>query len=172
MGPQRRMRIYVGCESPSIVKYLKSSTGDLFIAIFDDYYFDESYFPTLGEEIKKLENKISWKKLSLSVLDPRSSQCELEIKKIIPLQNVANQLPEAFTGPKWVTKSHVPAILTQVRIDIPEGKKIQLQMNLRHAWSVEDQPVPKIKILENEMEQIQLMVQKRKQNLLKRLMKL
>lgn len=53
------MRIYVGYESPSIVKYLKSSIGDLFIAIFDDYYFDESYFPTLGEEIKKLENEIS-----------------------------------------------------------------------------------------------------------------
>ena len=79
MGPQRRMGIYVGYESPSIVTYLEPSTGDLFTARFDDCHFDESSFPTLGGEIKRLENKISWNESSLSVLDPRSSQCELEV---------------------------------------------------------------------------------------------
>ena len=48
-----------------------------------DYHFDESNFPTLGGDIKKLENKISLNELSLSVLDPRSSPCEFEVKKII-----------------------------------------------------------------------------------------
>lgn len=123
MDPQRRMGIYVGYKSPSIVKYLEPSTGDLFTARFNDFHFDESIFPTLGGEIKKLENKISWIELSLSVLDPHSTQCELEVKKIIHLQNVANQLPDAFTDPKRVTKSNVPSLIAPVRIDIPKGKK-------------------------------------------------
>ncbi|CAA0822265.1 Unknown protein, partial [Striga hermonthica] len=36
MGPQRRLRIYVGYESPSIIKYLEPKTGDVFTARFDD----------------------------------------------------------------------------------------------------------------------------------------
>ena len=122
MGPQRRVGIYVGYESPSIVNYLEPSTGDLFKARFDDCHFNESDFPTLGGGIKKLENKISWNELSLSTLDPRSSQCELEVQKIIHLQNIANQLPDAFTDPKRVTKSHIPAVNAPVKIDIPEEK--------------------------------------------------
>ena len=58
------------------------------------------------------------------VLDPRSIQCEIEVKKIIHLQNIAKQLPNAFTDPKRVTKSHVPAVNAQCRIDIPEGNNI------------------------------------------------
>ena len=45
------------------------------------------------------------------------------MKKIIHLKNIANQLPDAFTDPKRVTKSHLPAVNAPVRIDIPEGKK-------------------------------------------------
>ena len=52
MSPQRIMGIYVGYESPSIIKYLEPPIGD-------KLYFDELNFPTLGGDIKKLENKIS-----------------------------------------------------------------------------------------------------------------
>ena len=84
MGPQRRLGIYVGFESPSIIKYLETSTGDLFTARFADCHFDESDFPILGGENKQLRN-ISWNELSLSYLDPRTKQCELEVQKIIHL---------------------------------------------------------------------------------------
>ena len=122
MGPQRRMGIYVGYESPSIIKYLEPTTGDLFTARFADCHFDESNFPTLGGENKQLENKVSWNELSLSHLDPRTKQCELEVQKIIHLQSLANQLPDAFTDPKKVTKSHVPAANAPIRIDVPIGQ--------------------------------------------------
>ena len=59
MGPQRRLRIYVGYESPLIIKYLETSTGDLFTARFADCHFDESDFPTLKKENKQLEKVIS-----------------------------------------------------------------------------------------------------------------
>ena len=50
MGPQRRLGIYVGFNSASIIKYLEPVTGDLFTARFADCHFDEAMFPTLGGE--------------------------------------------------------------------------------------------------------------------------
>ena len=108
MSPQRRLGIYVGYESPFIIKYLEPLTGDLFMARFADYHFDESIFPTLGGENKQLENDIFWNALSLSSFDPSTKQCELDVQKIIHLQNIANQLLDAFIDLKRVTKSHIP----------------------------------------------------------------
>jgi len=122
MGPQRRLGIYVGYDSPSIIKYLEPSTGDLFIARFADSHFDESVFPTLGGERKKVEKDIGWNELSLSHLDPRTKECELEVQRIIHLQKLANQLPYAFIDTKRVTKSHIPAANAPIRIDIPVGQ--------------------------------------------------
>ncbi|CAA7024739.1 unnamed protein product [Microthlaspi erraticum] len=121
MGPQRRLGIYVGYDSPSIIKYLEPSTGDLFKARFADCHFNESVFPTLGGESKQLGKELSWNELSLNYLDPRTKECELEVQKIIHLQNLANQLPEAFADPKRVTKSHIPAENAPIRINVSEG---------------------------------------------------
>ena len=38
---------------------------------------------------------------------------------MIYLQNVTNQLPDAFTNLPKVTKSYNPAAIAQVRVDIP-----------------------------------------------------
>ena len=48
MRPIRRLGIYVGYESPSIIKYIEPLTGDLFIVKFAYCHFDESHFLTLG----------------------------------------------------------------------------------------------------------------------------
>ena len=48
MGPQRRIGIYVGYDSPSIIRYLEPLTGDLFTAHFADCHFYETVFPSLG----------------------------------------------------------------------------------------------------------------------------
>jgi len=52
MGLQRRLGIYIGYESPSIIKYLEPSMGDIFTSRFVDCHFDKSNFPTIGEENK------------------------------------------------------------------------------------------------------------------------
>jgi len=123
--PQRRLGIYVGYESRSIIKYLEPRTRDLFTARFADCHFDESVYPTLGGEQKQLGNEIDWNSLSLSHLDPRTNQCELEVQKIIYLQNIANQLPDAFTNLPRVTKSYIPAANAQVRVDVPIGQNVK-----------------------------------------------
>ncbi|KAK4708501.1 hypothetical protein R3W88_029426 [Solanum pinnatisectum] len=93
-------------------------TGDLFTARFADCHFDESEHPTLGEKHRQLENEIDWSAISLSHLDPRTNQCEQEVQKMIYLQNIANQLPDAFTNLSRVTKSHISAANAPVRVDI------------------------------------------------------
>ena len=50
MGPQRRLGIYVGFDSPSIIRYLKPLTGDVFRAKFANCHFNETIFPPLGGE--------------------------------------------------------------------------------------------------------------------------
>ena len=49
-GPQRRLRIYVGFDSSSIIRYLGPLTRDVFIARFEDRHLNESVFPPLGGE--------------------------------------------------------------------------------------------------------------------------
>ena len=66
MDPQRRLRISVGYESRSIVKYLKPRTVDLFTARFANYHFDESVYPILGGEQNQLGNEIDWNSFLLS----------------------------------------------------------------------------------------------------------
>ena len=85
MGPQRRMEIYVGYDSPTIIKYLEPTTGDLFKASYADCHFDESEHPTLGGENNKLVKEITWNQTSLSWQDPRTQECDLEVQKIIHL---------------------------------------------------------------------------------------
>ena len=60
----------------------------------------------------------TWNTSTLSHLDPRTNQCELENQKIIHLQSIANQLPDAFTDTKNVTKSYIPVANTPARIDV------------------------------------------------------
>ena len=132
MGPQRRLGIYVGYESPSIIKYLEPMTGDLFKARFVDCHFDESVYPTLGGEHKSLGKEIDWNSSSLSHLDPRTNQCEQEVQRIIYLQNIANQLPDAFTNLPRITKSHIPAVNAPVRVDIPTGQIVKANESRPH----------------------------------------
>lgn len=125
MGHQRRLGIYIGFDSPSIIRYLEPSTGDMFLARFADCHFNETVFPPLGGgklPILEERREITWNVPSLSHLDPHTNQSEHEVQRIIHLQNIANQLPDAFTDTKKVIKSYIPAVNTPARIDIPEGQ--------------------------------------------------
>ena len=51
-GHQRRLGIYVEYEFPSIIKYLKPSIDELFMAQFVYYHFDQYVFSTLRGENK------------------------------------------------------------------------------------------------------------------------
>ncbi|GJW81459.1 retrovirus-related pol polyprotein from transposon TNT 1-94, partial [Tanacetum coccineum] len=79
MGPQRRLGIYVGYETSSIIRYIKPLTGDLFTTRFADCHFDEAVFSKLGGVKKNQEKDVTWCEPSLLYLDPRTKQCETEL---------------------------------------------------------------------------------------------
>jgi hypothetical protein len=87
MGPQRRLVIYIGFDSSSIIRYLEPLIGDIFKACFEDCHFDESIFPSLGKEklLPEARQKITWNNSTLSHFDPCTNQCELEVQRIIHL---------------------------------------------------------------------------------------
>ncbi|KAM1164417.1 hypothetical protein PS2_023728 [Malus domestica] len=121
MGPQRRLGIYVGFDSPYIIRYLEPLTGYVFTARFADCHFDETVFPSLGGEktVPEERKELTWVVPTLSHFDPRSIQCENEVKRIVHLQSIANQMPDAFNDAMKVTKSHIPAANAPARIDVP-----------------------------------------------------
>ena len=61
MGPHRKLGIYVGYSSLSIIKYLEPLTWNLFTARFADSIFNEDHFPALGGELYQKEcQEIDW----------------------------------------------------------------------------------------------------------------
>ena len=50
MGSQRRLRIYVGFNFPSIIRYFEQLISDLFTTRFADCHFNENVFSLLGGE--------------------------------------------------------------------------------------------------------------------------
>ena len=83
-----------------------------------------SVFPPLGGEksVPKKQQKITCNSSTMSHFDPCTNQCELEVQRIIHLQNIANQLLDALIDTKKVTKSHIPAANAPAWINVPEGQ--------------------------------------------------
>jgi hypothetical protein len=127
MSLDRKVGIYVGFQSPSIIKYLEPLIGDLFTAHFTDSIFVEEHFSALGGDFKyqKECQEINWNTQSGPGTDPRTTETELQVQKIIHLQRLANELPDAFTNYKGVTKSIIPARNAPERVEVP-SKTTQL----------------------------------------------
>jgi hypothetical protein len=88
MGPHRRTRIYVGFQSPSILKYLEPLTSDLFMAQFANCIFNGDHFLALGGDNKFIngDREIDWVNKSILSYDPRTKETELQVQKILELQ--------------------------------------------------------------------------------------
>jgi hypothetical protein len=69
----------VGYHSLSIIKYLKSLTGDLFTVWYTDCIFNEDHFLTLGGDYKYHSEcqKINWDDKSIISSDPLTKETEL-----------------------------------------------------------------------------------------------
>ena len=77
----------------------------------------------------------------MSHYDPRTNQCELEIQKIIHLQEVATRLPDAFTNVKTVTKSHIPAVNVPSKIKFSDEENKSILANESKAHQKRGRPI-------------------------------
>jgi hypothetical protein len=57
-------------------------------------------------------------------MDPCTKESKLEVQWIINLQNIANNLPDAFTDYKGVTKSHIPAMNVPERVEVAKNTQL------------------------------------------------
>ena len=92
-------------------------TGDLYMACCVNCVFDEDHFLALGGD-KHLEEcrKIEWNAFGTQSIDPRTSESELEVQRIIHLHGIANELLDAFTDHKRVTRSHILVVNVPKRV--------------------------------------------------------
>ena len=127
----------MGFISPSIIKYLEPLTGDLLTARFADSIFNEDHFPTLGREFKyhAESQEINWDTGGIVNEGPHTQESELQVLRILNLQNIANNLSNAFTAGKDVTKSYIPARNVPERIEVP-NKTIQLPSSRKSGRSM------------------------------------
>jgi hypothetical protein len=106
MGAQREKGIYIGCDSPSIIRYLEPTTGNAFRARFEDCRFIENDFPYLTD--KRQQNDIDtlykWPENLPKFTDPKDKIINEEIINTLNLQRLANELPDAFNDAQKVTK--------------------------------------------------------------------
>jgi hypothetical protein len=112
MGPHRRMEIYIGFQSPSILKYLEPLTSDLFTAWSANCIFNEDHVLALGGDNKFITDgwEINWNDKSILSSDPHTKDIELQVQKILELQQIASNLPDTFTDYKCVTRSLNPTV--------------------------------------------------------------
>ena len=83
--------------------------------------------------------EINWNALAISASDPRTQETELQVRKIINLQHLANNLPDSFTDLKGVTKSLNPARNAPERVEVPT-KTTQLPVPKKRGSSTADDP--------------------------------
>jgi hypothetical protein len=116
-------------QSPSILKYLESLTEDLLTVRFADCIFNEDHFLDLGGDNKFITNgrEINWDDKSILSLDPRTKETELKVQKILELQQIASNLPDAFTDYKGVIKSLNPAVNAPCRVEVPRKNHSTLE---------------------------------------------
>ena len=106
---------------------LKPLQGDLFTAQVTDFQFEKGTFLDNGG--RKCTccatecREISQKENQLSSFNPRISQSELEVQKIIQVQYIVTQLLIAFIDAKRVTKSHISTTIALTRVIVPRDNK-------------------------------------------------
>ena len=102
-------------------------TGYLFTAHFADCHFDETVFQSLGGDkhanVPVELRELSWYAPTMSHLYPRIAQSEIEVRRIIDLQSIAQSMPDIFNDLAKVTRSHIPAANTTARIDVPRVRQ-------------------------------------------------
>ena len=101
---------------------LNPLTGDVFTTRFTNFHFDETKFPPLRERknIYEIRHDPQWKVTHLSHLDPCISQSENEVRRMVHLQQITEQLSDSFTDTKKVTKSYIPTANILGRVIVPK----------------------------------------------------
>ena len=100
--------VYVGFDSPNVIRYLIPSIGVLHKARFQNCKFDETTFPSVTTS-KPNAPLDFWAPKTLTLnLDPRIALTNTEVKKVLGLKTLAEKLPDEFTNIPRVARNPLP----------------------------------------------------------------
>jgi hypothetical protein len=95
-GPQRQQGIYVGFDSPSIIRYLDPQTTNMFRAKFLNCKFLENVFPKLNLPIPRTPLTFGAPKTLTMNPDPPTSLANSKVLKLLNLKALAENTPDGF----------------------------------------------------------------------------
>ena len=116
-APEPRMRtisahrlegIYIGCDSPSIIRYLETRTGVIHKARFENCRFIETIFPTLLSHTSSSPLTFRAPETFTMNPDPRTALSETEVQKLLHLQSLATRIPDAFDSGSRILRNPIP----------------------------------------------------------------
>src|SRR5450759_4161579 len=103
IGPHRLAGIYVGFDSPSIIRYVSPQTGTLSKARFQNCQFDERVFPPLSTASSSQPIQFYSPETFTLNPDPRTGLANSKVQKLLDLQALAHKLPDGFSNSERIT---------------------------------------------------------------------
>lgn len=122
IGAHRQEGIYVGFDSPSIIRYLDPSTAALYKARFANCKFLEHKFPTLTLTSPPTASPLIFgapETLTMNP-DPPTSLANTEVTKLLNLKALAENTPDGFSTEPRIIRNPIPGtgnVLPRKRFD-------------------------------------------------------
>jgi hypothetical protein len=108
IGAHRQLGVYVGFDSPSIIRYLDPSTGNLYKARFFNCRFIETKFPTLTLPSNPTPLNFGAPETLTLNPDPPTSLPNTEVIKLLNLRNLAENTPNGFSTQPRIIRHPLP----------------------------------------------------------------
>ena len=108
IGTHRLDGIYVGFDSPIVIRYLSIPAGTLFRAQFQNSHFDETIFPILlnTKDIGLLD--FFAPQTFIQNPDPSIALIEQEVRKLVSLKALADRLKDGFVDAPCIIRDPAP----------------------------------------------------------------
>ena len=99
--------IYIGFDSPSIIRYLTPTSDVLHKARFANCRFLEEVFPLIPSAKTSPLDFCATQSFTMNP-DPRTALAETEVQKILHLHQLATQIPDSFDSGSRILRNPIP----------------------------------------------------------------
>jgi hypothetical protein len=146
IGAHRQEGVYVGFDSPSIIRYLDPLTCNLYKARFANCKFIETHFPTLSIPSNPTSLNFGAPETLTLNPDPPTPLTNTEVVKLLNLKSLAETTPDGFSTQPRIIRHPLRgtgSILPQKRPDLtPSTSKPIKQPRIHYTTESIDSPTP------------------------------
>ena len=125
IGTHRIEGIYVGFDSPSVIRYLSLPAGTLLRAQFQNSHFDETIFLVLPNNKDTGLLDFFAPQTFTQNLDPCTALTEQEVRKLVSLKALADRLPDGFADAPCITQDLAPGAGLPSLCNVPQKRKAE-----------------------------------------------